>query len=88
MTAAYYAQSVISFVVSTGSLAIGIAYLPVDPWVRAFLIIGALYSVTSAFVLAKSVRDRQESANVASRIDQARLEKLLTEHDPFKVNTP
>jgi hypothetical protein len=33
------------------------------------------------------VRDRQESAAVTGRVDQARLDKLLAEHDPFKVDT-
>ncbi|MDA0642000.1 MULTISPECIES: YiaA/YiaB family inner membrane protein [Nonomuraea] len=86
MTAAYYAQCVISFAVALGSVGIGIVFLPVNPWVRAFLAVAVLYTVTSAFGLAKCVRDRQEAANTASRVDQARLDKLLSEHDPFKVD--
>jgi hypothetical protein len=31
------------------------------------------------------VRDQQEAGEVISRVDQARLEKLLTEHDLFRV---
>jgi hypothetical protein len=50
---------------------------------RAFLGIGTLYTVMSAFTLAKCVRDRQEDSYLASRVDQARLDKLLTEHNPF-----
>jgi hypothetical protein len=86
MTAAFYAQSVISFAVALGSVALGLLFLPVSPWVRAFLAVSVLYTVTSAFSLAKIVRDRQEMANMASRVDQARLDKLLAEHDPFKVD--
>jgi hypothetical protein len=88
MTAGYYVQSIVSFAVAMVSLVVGIFYLPVDPWIRAFLIVAVLYAVTSAFVLAKSVRDRHESANVTSRVDQARLEKLIAGHDPFKVGAP
>lgn len=88
MTAAYFAQCVLSFGVALGSVTLGIAYLPIDPWVRAFLAVAVLYTVTSAFVLAKCVRDRQEIANMTSRVDQARLDKLLSEHDPFKVDSP
>ncbi|WP_214409720.1 YiaA/YiaB family inner membrane protein [Sphaerisporangium fuscum] len=87
MTGAYYAQCMISFALALGSVAIGIAYLPVNPWVRAFLAVGVLYTVTSAFVLAKCLRDRQEIANMTSRVDQARLDKLLSEHDPYKVES-
>ncbi|WP_049557935.1 YiaA/YiaB family inner membrane protein [Nonomuraea sp. SBT364] len=87
MTAAYFAQCVISFAVALGSVALGIIFLPIDPWVRAFLAIAVLYTVTSAFGLAKVVRDRQEIAHMSSRVDQARLDKLLTEHDPYKVDS-
>lgn len=88
MTTAFYIQSIISFSVSIGSVALAIAYLPADPWVRAFLCVAVLYTVTSAFTLAKCVRDRQEVDQVASRVDQARLDKLLVQHDPFKVEAP
>lgn len=83
---AFYAQAVISFGASLGAVGLGVAYLPVDGWVRAFLALGLLYTVTSAFTLAKCIRDRQEEGYLASRVDQARLEKLLAEHDPFKVD--
>ncbi|MGI5486311.1 YiaA/YiaB family inner membrane protein [Microtetraspora malaysiensis] len=86
MTAAYYTQCVISFGIALTSVAVGIAYLPVNPWVRAFLGVGVMYTVTTAFALAKCVRDRQELGNMHSRVDQARLEKLLSEHDPYKVD--
>lgn len=84
-TAAYYAQAVISFGVALTALVVGVAYLPVGPWVRGFLGLGVLYLVTSAFTLAKCVRDRQEVGQVVSRVDQARLDKLLAEHDPFRT---
>ncbi|MCZ4118998.1 YiaA/YiaB family inner membrane protein [Streptomyces sp. H39-S7] len=85
-TAAYFAQAAISFAIALGSMAVGVAYLPVGAWVRAFLGVGLLYLVTSAFTLAKCVRDRQEVGQVVSRVDQARLDKLLAEHDPFRVD--
>lgn len=83
---AFYAQAVLSFAVSLGAVGLGVAYLPVDGWVRAFLAVGLLFTVTSAFTLAKCVRDRQEEHYLATRVDQARLEKLLAEHDPFKAD--
>ena len=84
-TNAFYAQAVISFAISLVAVGLGVAYLPVDGWVRAFLALGLLFTVTSAFTLAKCVRDRQEETYVVSRVDQARLEKLLAEHDPYRV---
>lgn len=84
-TPAFFAQAVASFAVSCAALIVGIAWLPVDPWIRAFLSIGALYTVSSAFTLAKCIRDRQEESYLSSRVDRARVDKLLAEHDPFKV---
>lgn len=86
-TAAFFAQAVISFAVATTALVIGIAFLPIDPWVRAFLGLSALFTVSSAFTLAKCVRDRQEERYLSSRVDRARVDKLLAEHDPFKIET-
>ncbi|MFE2096813.1 MULTISPECIES: YiaA/YiaB family inner membrane protein [unclassified Streptomyces] len=83
-TAAYYGQAVASFAVAMAATAIGILRLDADAWVRAFLAIAVLYLVTSAFTLAKVIRDRQEAGQIVSRVDQARLEKLLAEHDPFE----
>ena len=87
-TAAFYAQAAISFAVSVTATAVGVAYLPLSAWARAFLALGLLYSVTSAFTLAKCVRDRQEETEVVSRVDQARLEKFLAEQDVLGVNAP
>jgi hypothetical protein len=83
-TAAFYGQAVASFAVAMAATAAGIFRLNADAWVRGFLAIAVLYLVTSAFTLAKVIRDRQEAGQIVSRVDQARLEKLLAEHDPFE----
>ena len=83
-TPAFFAQAAISFGIASIAVGIGITYLPVDRWTRGFLAIGCLFLVSSAFTLAKCVRDHQESTSVLSRVDQARLDKLLAEHDPWK----
>ena len=83
-TAAFYGQAVASFGVAMCATAVGIFNLDTDAWVRAFLGIAVLYLVTSAFTLAKVVRDRQEAGQIVNRVDQARLEKLLSEHDPLQ----
>ncbi|MFF5362415.1 YiaA/YiaB family inner membrane protein [Streptomyces scabiei] len=83
-TAAFYGQSVASFAVAITATTVGIYHLDADSWVRAFLAVAVLYLVTSSFTLAKVIRDRQEAGRIVSRVDQARLEKLLAEHDPFE----
>lgn len=82
-SSAFFLQAGLSFAAALVAVAAGIAYLPVNGWMRAFLAIGLLYVVTSSFTLAKCVRDHQEATAVTNRVDQARLDKILTEHDPF-----
>ena len=87
-TAAYHFQAVASFIVSAGATIVGIAYLPVNAWERAFLGLGLLYTITSAITLAKVVRDKQDEVQLVGRVDKARLDKLLSEHDPYRVDVP
>jgi hypothetical protein len=82
-TTAFYAQAMIAFGAALSAVTIGIWYLPVNGWIRAFLVVGVLFLVTSSFTLAKVIRDAQENAAVTARLDQARMEKMLAEHDPF-----
>jgi hypothetical protein len=83
-TNAFFAQAAISFGIALLSMAVAILYLPVDPWIRAFLGLGTMFLTTSCFTLAKCVRDTQENQYVVSRLDQARVDKILAEHDPFR----
>lgn len=84
-TTAFHVQAILSFVVSLLAVGTAVVNLPADPWVRAFLALAVLYVTTSAFTLAKTVRDRQEVTTVVGRVDQARVDKLLAEHDPYAV---
>src|SRR5580698_10236256 len=84
-TVPFFAQSAISFAVSLTVTITGIGYLHDSRWIRAFLALGLLYVVTSSFTLAKCIRDRQEETAVISRVDQARLDKLLTEQDLLRL---
>ncbi len=82
-SSAFMTQAALSFGVALVAVLIGIVYLPVDAWTRAFLAVGTVFLVSSSFTLAKCVRDAQETSSVAARLDQARVDKLLADHDPF-----
>jgi hypothetical protein len=86
-TAAFFIQAAVAFGVSFVSALGGIFYLPLDSWQRLFLGITVLFLVSSAFTLAKVIRDQQEAATVRVRLDEARLEKLIAEHNPFTTAT-
>lgn len=81
---AYYGQAVASFGIAICAVTLGIYHLQTDGWVRAFLGIAVVYLTTSAFTLAKVIRDRQELTQIVSRVDQARMEKIMADYDPFQ----
>jgi len=85
-TTAFYGQAIASFTVALAATIVGVGYLHDSRWVRAFLALGLLYTVTSAFTLAKVIRDRHEESDLVSRVDQARLDKLLAEQDLLHLN--
>jgi hypothetical protein len=84
-TPAFFAQAALAFGLALTGMIIGELYLPASGWTRGFLALGTIFLVTSSFTLAKCVRDAQESGSVVSRLDQARLERLLAEFDPYQV---
>ena len=87
-TTAFYVQAAISFALSLTVTLVGVAYLADSRWVRAFLALGVVFIVTSTFTLAKCVRDRQEETAIVSRVDQAKLDKLLAEQDLLQTTSP
>jgi len=82
---AFFAQAALSFGLALTGMIVAELYLPASGWTRAFLALGTVFLVTSSFTLAKCVRDAQETGSVISRLDQARLERLLAEFDPYAV---
>lgn len=86
-TTAYVVQSIVSFGIALTVVVVGEVNLPVTGWTRAFLALGTVFLVSSSFALAKFIRDQQETESVVSRIDQARIERMLAEYAPYRVPT-
>lgn len=70
-TRAWVLQTWISFVVSLAGSIVGIAYLPVSAWVKAFVAIAFFFTIAQTFTLAKTVRDEHESRNFPPRPDRS-----------------
>jgi len=83
-TTAFFFQAAASFGVALLGLVWALLYMPMDPWQRGFLAMTCLFLVSASFTLAKVVRDAQDDKYVVSRLDQARVDKILSEHDPFR----
>ncbi|ERT09073.1 yiaA/B two helix domain protein [Lyngbya aestuarii BL J] len=83
-TSAWIFQVWLSFILAVSATALGIIYLPVDNWVKGFMGMGMTFSIGSSFTLAKTIRDNHETYKLVSRVDEARIEKLLADHDLLK----
>jgi hypothetical protein len=78
-TAAWHIQVWASFLLASLTTAIGILYLPVDAWIKAFLGMGLLFTIGSCFSLAKTIRDEHEASQVAAaRVEHDRAHPFRT----------
>ncbi len=84
-SSAWIIQTWITFIVSVSATSIGILYLPVDNWIKGYMGMGLLFTVGSTISMTKTQRDIYESTKLTSRIEEARVEKLLSEHDSSKL---
>ncbi|HHP7229536.1 MAG TPA: YiaA/YiaB family inner membrane protein [Xenococcaceae cyanobacterium] len=83
-SSAWVIQTWLSFIISLSATTIGIIYLPVDGWTKGFMGMGLAFSIGSTISLTKTQRDLHESNKLTHKIEEARVEKILTEHDTFK----
>lgn len=80
-SSAWVIQTWISFIISISATSIGIIYLPVDGWVKGYMSMGLAFSVGSTVSVTKTQRDLHESKKMISKIEEAKVEKILAEHN-------
>jgi hypothetical protein len=68
-----------SFAGAVLMVGIGIFFLPLDWWSRAYLAMGVTMLVQSCVTMTKTLRDQHEAAKLLNRIEDARTERLLME---------
>jgi hypothetical protein len=78
---AWVVQTWISFILSISATSIGIIQLPVDNWIKSFMGMGLAFSVGSTISLTKTQRDLHESKKLTAMIEEAKVEKILAEHN-------
>jgi hypothetical protein len=78
---AWVIQTWVTFIVSVSATSIGIIYLPVDNWIKGYMGMGLLFTVGSTISMTKTQRDIYESEKLTARIEEAKVEKLLNEHN-------
>jgi hypothetical protein len=83
-TTAWIIQVWASFAIALTATGVGIVNLPVNNWVKGYMGMGVLFTVGSSFSLAKTLRDRHEAEKLTSKVEEARVERILTEHNSLK----
>ncbi len=83
-SSAWVIQTWAAFALSISMTTVGIVNLPVNSWVKGFMGMGLAFSIGSSFTLSKTIRDVHEMNKLTARIDEAKVERLLSQHDTFK----
>ncbi len=87
-TNAWIVQVWSAFIISISATTLTILSLPtsrpIDNWMKGQIGVSVLFSVASSFTLAKTIRDNHEAGRLTARLDEAKVEKMLAEHHPFK----
>lgn len=83
-SSAWIFHSWLSFLVSLSATFVGIFFLPVDAWTKGYLGMGMAYTVGSTINLTKTQRDLHESKKLASKLEEAKVERILAEHNSLK----
>lgn len=82
---AWMIQTWLAFILAISATSIGILYLPVDNWVKGYMGMGLVFTVGSTISLTKTQRDTYEAKKLTSRLDDAKVEKILAEHNNFNL---
>ncbi|MGO4711281.1 YiaA/YiaB family inner membrane protein [Bradyrhizobium sp. 2TAF24] len=78
-TSAWVTFTYVSFAASLLMVICGIYFLPLDLWVKGYLLMGIVMLVQSCITMTKTVRDVHESSRLVNRIEDARAERILME---------
>lgn len=71
----------VSFAMSMAAMLAGIFFIPVDWWIKGYLVMGTLFLTGSTITMAKTLRDQSEADKLIKKISNAKTERLLKEYD-------
>lgn len=73
-----------AFAGAAGMVGLGILFIPVDIWIKAYLAMGTVMLIQTCVTLTKTLRDQQEAGRLHNRIEDAKTEQLLMRTDRAK----
>jgi hypothetical protein len=75
-----YANMALSLALTLG----GVFFLPLDLWIKGYMLMGIAMLVSSTLTVAKTSRDSHEAAKLVNKIEDAKTEQLLMRVDRAK----
>lgn len=81
-SSAWVAFTQANFALTTAALIVGVYAMPVEVWIRAFMGLGILALIGSTITMSKTIRDVHEGNKVTSKVETAKVERLLNDTDP------
>jgi len=75
----FFNMACISFGLSVIAMICALSFLEIDLGMAVFVGVCYVFSISSAFTLAKVVRDRHEAEKFLSKVENAKTEKFLSE---------
>ena len=79
-TPAWRFQVWASFALATAMMLVGIYHLPVDWWMRGYMVMGLVFTIGSCFGLSKTIRDDYEVEKTTKSIHNAKSETIIREY--------
>jgi hypothetical protein len=76
-SAAFVSFSYAAFGIALLMVAGGVFVMPIDYWMKGFLLMGMVMLVQSCIILTKTIRDNVEAEKLLNRIEDAKTERLL-----------
>lgn len=84
-SAAWTIFTQVNFSLIAIAVVVGLVNLSGDLWMRGFFAIGILALVAATVTLTKTMRDLHESKRTVNKVEEAKMERFLLEHDPTRV---
>jgi len=80
-SSAWVSFTYLNMATSAALTLIGVLYLPIDIWMKGYLLMGVTMLISSTTILTKTLRDREEAAKLVNKIEDAKTEQLLMRID-------
>jgi hypothetical protein len=74
---AWVAFTYANLIIALGLTLGGILYIPIDLWIKGYMVMGVMMIASSTITVTKTLRDVHEADKLVNKIEDAKTEQLL-----------